>query len=231
MNDMHKKTLSLSLCLLLAGGGLAYAEDPPKEQPPTSAPAPAAEPTPTPAPEQTPGVAPEQPVTPEPPAKVEEPAKVPPPAMPPPPTTPTVKYVMKRRWGLFAAGTTLLVAAWMTDVGLTYGFGHQPGWTSIIPIVGPFIQMSETFGLQGPPINSGDPAYDRKINGMIDDGNTIIRALVYTGLAVDVAFQLAGVTMMVCGATLKRPKAVYASTPPGQRVTVVPTGSGLRVTW
>src|SRR3954471_20632271 len=42
-----------------------------------------------------------------------------------------------RRWGLFATGTTLFAAGYVTDVGVTYGMGHANPGLSLIPILGP----------------------------------------------------------------------------------------------
>jgi hypothetical protein len=145
--------------------------------------------------------------------------------------TQTVRYSQQRRWGLFAAGLVLFLVGYGADIGLTYGFGHTPSYTSLIPIVGPFIQMGQSYGLDGPPINSGDPEYDRKITNQIDSGNSVIRSLVYAGLAVDAVLQLGGATMAILGATLKRPVRTYAVGPARPKVAVTPASGGLRITW
>ena len=153
----------------------------------------------------------------------------------PPPGTP--RYTQKRRWGLFAAGVVLFLAGYVTDIGLTYGFGHTPGYTSAIPLVGPFIQMSQHYGLDGPPIDSGDPAYDRKITGQIDSANSTIRALVYTGLAAGAVVQLGGAAMLIAGVSAKKVvREYYADAPPPAqpavpRVAIQPAAGGLRLTW
>jgi hypothetical protein len=120
---------------------------------------------------------------------------------PSPELTVTADAPAARRWGVFAAGTTLFAAGWAADVGVTYGMGHEnPGW-SLIPVIGPFIQLGDSYRLADPnAIKTGNPSIDQQSSAMVNAGNQAYQSLVYTGLVLDAALQIAGVATAIAGA-------------------------------
>ena len=108
-----------------------------------------------------------------------------------------------RRWGMFAAGMSVWAAAWAADVGVTYGMGHEnPGW-SLIPVVGPFIQLGDSYRLADPnAVKTGNASIDAQSSAMINQGNQAYQTLVYTGLVLDAALQIAGVATAIAGAVM-----------------------------
>jgi len=235
------RVIALGLALTLVGlpSQRAQAEEP----------APAAPATPA-VPETTPP-APASPVAPEgSTAPVEAPipsATTPPPAVEPPPTEvaptpgttltspsalPKTEIVYRRpRTGLLVAGLVLFVTGWVTDIGFTYGYNHQPATTSLIPIAGPFIQMTEQYGLDGPPVNTGSTDADARVNKNLDTANSTIRGLALTGAAICGVMQLAGLALTIAGIATKRKTTRYAHAgAAGKPATaVVPSASGLVV--
>lgn len=146
-----------------------------------------------------------------------EPAVVaPPPQVSPPKPTP-IEFVRERRWGLFGGGVALFVAGWAIDIGVTYGMDHQPGALSIIPVIGPLIQMGDNWGTV-PQMKSGNMQVDTQANQRIDQVNQAIQTGAYVILAVDCAFQLAGLTMAIVGASGRKIDSRYAFSPQGVRV-------------
>src|SRR6188474_88551 len=61
-----------------------------------------------------------------------------------PPTVATQRDT-PRRWGLFSAGTTLFAAGYVADIGVTYGMGHANPAISLIPVLGPLIQLGDSY--------------------------------------------------------------------------------------
>ena len=49
------------------------------------------------------------------------------------------------RGGFVATGLVMFLVTWGADIALTYGYGHQPSSTSLIPIVGPWMQWGDQF--------------------------------------------------------------------------------------
>jgi len=212
------------LCVVLAGcmvglGGAARADDPapPPAPPPAIAPPPPADPPPPPS--STPSA------TGDATSGVPTPAPVAPPETTPTPgavlaPTPTSSVVsttprtdiayVRPRPGLLAAGLVLFVAGWAADIGFTYGYHHDPAYTSLIPLVGPFIQMTQHYGLDGPAINTGSSDADARINRNLDTANTTIRALAITGAAVSALLQVAGLSLTLAGALTRRKVTRYA---------------------
>jgi hypothetical protein len=110
----------------------------------------------------------------------------------------SVAHARERRWSLFGGGLALLLAGWALDVGLTYGIGHDPASTSLIPVFGPLVQMGESWAMV-PPARTGNPQVDQMANARIDEANRTIHQVAYAVLALDCAMQLAGSTMLVVG--------------------------------
>jgi hypothetical protein len=126
-------------------------------------------------------------------------------------TVPRTDIIYRRpRPGLLAGGIVLFVAGWVADIGFTYGYDHQPASTSLIPLVGPFIQLSESYGLDGPAVNTGSAEADDRINKNLDRSNSTIRGLAITGAVVSGAMQLTGLALTIAGAVTKRKITHYA---------------------
>jgi hypothetical protein len=121
----------------------------------------------------------------------------------------------QRHWGLLGGGLALFVGGYALDVGLSYGLGHQPAATSLIPIAGPLVQMGESWAMVAPAA-SGNPAVDGPANERIASVNHTIQTAAYAVLGVDFVLQLAGATLTVVGAVGRAPRRYAAR--PGTRV-------------
>ncbi|HXU73167.1 MAG TPA: hypothetical protein VN947_27800 [Polyangia bacterium] len=132
-----RKTISSLLLALTCIASVAHAQ----EAPPTvvvtppppigTAPPPATVPPPVVVP--PPGVAPGQPYYYPPPAYMRP--------GPPPPT----RFEMKPNYALIFTGVGLVGLGYIMDVSGTLLVGHDPAWESAIPIVGPYLQVNDTF--------------------------------------------------------------------------------------
>jgi hypothetical protein len=131
-----------------------------------------------------------------------------------------------RRWGLMSGGLSLFAVAYAADAGVTYGFHHDPAGVSLIPVIGPLVQMGDHYGYQGPSVTTPDPSFNKQTNDQIQSASTLISTVTYVGLAVDFAAQLAGVTMAIVGAATH--KTVLRA---GRSRSVAFTGRGLGVTF
>jgi hypothetical protein len=110
----------------------------------------------------------------------------------------SVANARERRWSLFGGGLALFLAGWALDIGLSYGLGHDPAATSLIPVLGPLVQMGDSWAMV-PPSKSGNAQADAVAQPRIDDANRTIQSVAYAVLALDCAMQLAGSTMLVVG--------------------------------
>jgi hypothetical protein len=113
--------------------------------------------------------------------------------------------VLKRpRVSLLTSGLVLFAAGWTADIGFTYGYAHEPAWTSLIPFAGPFIQLTEKYGLDGPPVDTGSSDADARAQKTIDNANSTIRGLAFTGAIVCAVAQLTGLGLTIAGAATRR---------------------------
>jgi hypothetical protein len=135
----------------------------------------------------------------------------------------SVASASERRWSLFAGGLVLFLAGYALDIGLSYGLGHEPAATSLIPVAGPLVQMGDSWAMV-PPEKGGNPQVDAQANARIDDANRTIQQVAYAVLALDCALQLAGSTMLVVG-------VVGSDEHKADRVTVsiAPAANGVRL--
>ncbi|MDB4967094.1 MAG: hypothetical protein JWN44_2783 [Myxococcales bacterium] len=129
----------------------------------------------------------------------------------------------ERHWGLLGGGLALFAAGYALDIGLSYGLGHDPAATSLIPLVGPLVQMGDSWAMVQPS-TTGNPMIDVPANQRISEVNNTIQQAAYAVLAVDFVLQLAGTTMVIVGAvgksrTLERNVAW----------SITPTGNGMLV--
>ncbi len=223
--DASTRALSLAMALCLVTVPVAARADDAPSAPTGAAPEAPPPPPPTDQPSGTTAAPPSAPEPPAPPPAVvaPAPASVPDAATVPTPASTPASTIMPRtevtyrrpRTGLLAAGLVLFVAGYAADVGFTYGYDHQPGWTSLIPVVGPFIQMGQPYGLDGPAVDTGNVEADARVTRNLDTANKTIRALALTGEAVVGALQLAGVALIIAGAVTKRKLTRYARSAPG----------------
>lgn len=150
-----------------------------------------------------------------PPAEVPSPSEAPPPAIVAPPAMRAPArhddVGRQRRWGLFGGGLALLLGGYALDVGLSYGLGHQPAATSLIPLAGPLVQMGDSWAMVQPS-NTGNPQVDGPANERIASVNHTIQTAAYAVLGVDFALQLVGVTLAVVGVVGRAPPH-YAAGP------------------
>jgi hypothetical protein len=104
-----------------------------------------------------------------------------------------------RRWGVFAGGVTLFLLGYGANIAITYGTDHQPATTSLIPVVGPLLQMTQSYSLTSTSVKTNNAQLDQQANAMIADVNRTVQTVAYVGLAVDCAMQLAGLVMAIAG--------------------------------
>jgi hypothetical protein len=159
--------------------------------------------------------------------EVPVPGPAPPPAVlltPTPPPQPEYETRREHRWGLFGGGLALFLAGYALDIGISYGLDHHPAATAFIPVIGPLVQMGDSWAMVAPS-NSGNAQVDAEANARIDSINHTIQTAAIAVLAVDFVLQLAGTTMAVIGAVGHTERYEIGTS----RVAVVPTANGLAV--
>jgi hypothetical protein len=145
-------------------------------------------------------------------------AEPPPPAIVAPPdsgrASTTVMVSQQRRWGLFGGGVSLFVVGYAAAIGASYGLKNPGASHSIVPLIGPLIQMGDKWSLQMETPKTGDPMIDAQINSRANEVNNQIQTAAYVVLAIDFALQATGVIMAIVGATTRTTKLSYEKSPP-----------------
>jgi hypothetical protein len=103
-----------------------------------------------------------------------------------------------RRWGMFTGGVVLFALGYGGDIALTYSLGHAPMTTSLIPIVGPLVQMGQSWAVM--PMTGGA---DAQKAAMLASINNLSQSVAYGVLAFDAVLQVAGLAMAVAGPLTK----------------------------
>lgn len=129
------------------------------------------------------------------------------------PTT-TVMVSQTRRWGLFGGGLTLFLVGWAADIGVSYGLSNPGAAKSLIPLVGPLVQMGDPWGIETPKESTGNAEIDAEIARRAGEVNQTIQTAAYAVLAVNFIIQLTGMTMAIVGATTKSTRLTYEKGPP-----------------
>jgi hypothetical protein len=156
------------------------------------------------------------------------PAAVPPAALAATPPKPT--YHSERRWGLFSAGVSLFALGYAGDIALTYSIGHEPATTSLIPMVGPLVQLGQSWAIIQAP-----PGATPRTSAMIAYANSVAQTTATAVLAVDAVLQLAGMAMALAGplskARVRDRVAPASSSKLGMSLTPGAGGGGLTLTF
>ena len=119
-----------TLCTLLFASSIALAQEPPQPPPPAVPP---------------PIVAPQY----YPPPQYMQPA-------PPPPT----HFELKPNYALIFSGVGVFGLGWIMDVSGTLLVGHDPAWESAVPVVGPYLQVNDTFSSDWSDLAKGFYVFD-----------------------------------------------------------------------
>ena len=131
---MHKTAL---ICTLLVIPSLVMAQEAPPPQPPPPVPPPIVAPPP-------------QPYTYPPP----QPGYMP--GAPPPPT----HMEMRPNYALIFSGVGVFGLGYIMDVSGTLLVGHQPAWECAVPVVGPYLQVTDTFSRDWSDLAKGFYVFD-----------------------------------------------------------------------
>jgi hypothetical protein len=132
----------------------------------------------------------------------------------------------ERRWGLLGGGLALFLSGYALDIGISYGVGHAGAGTSFVPLIGPLIQLRDSWAMVA-PASTGNPDVDAQANSRIATVNHAIQGAAYAVLSVDFALQLAGAAMTVIGAVGHAPRH-YAAAGKGLAWSITPAGARLR---
>ena len=132
----------------------------------------------------------------------------------------------ERRWGLIGGGLALFLGGYALDIGISYGVGHTGAAESLIPIVGPLVQLNQSWAMVA-PANTGNADVDAQANSRIASANHAIQVAAYAVLSVDFALQLAGAAMTIVGAVGHAPRR-FAAVTKGVAWNFAPNGVRLR---
>lgn len=95
------------------------------------------------------------------------PPPVPPPIVAPPPPgymqlapPPPVHYEMRPNYALIFSGVGVFGLGYIMDVSGTLLVGHQPAWECAVPVVGPYLQVTDTFSRDWSDLAKGFYVFD-----------------------------------------------------------------------
>ncbi len=104
-----------------------------------------------------------------------------------------------RRWGLFAGGLSLFAIGYGADAGLTYGVHHESPTTSLIPLVGPLLQIGSSFTIVSAPRAAGSTQANAGEQAAANTINHTLQPVMTAALVIDCAVQLTGLIMAITG--------------------------------
>ena len=97
----------------------------------------------------------------------EAPPPVPPPIVAPPPPgylqlapPPPVRYELRPNYALIFSGVGVFGLGYIMDVSGTLLVGHQPAWECAVPVVGPYLQVTDTFSRDWSDLAKGFYVFD-----------------------------------------------------------------------
>jgi hypothetical protein len=105
---------------------------------------------------------------------------------------------------MMGGGLALFAAAWVADVGVTYGFQQPANAVALVPLVGPLVQCGERYGYRSQLPSTGSAIADRQIAAQVAQVNQTVQGITVAALVVDAALQLAGAALTIVGATTRR---------------------------
>lgn len=89
-----------------------------------------------------------------------QPYAYPPPAYVQPGPPPPVRYELKPNYALIFSGVGVFGLGYMMDVFGTLVAGHQPAWECAIPVVGPYLQVTDSFSSDWGDLAKGFYVFD-----------------------------------------------------------------------
>jgi hypothetical protein len=139
-------------------------------------------------------------------APAPEPAVVPSLAEPVPSPTPLPVPAPRstHRYPLLAPGLVFFLAGYGLDVGVSFGLGHDRAALSLIPIVGPLVQLGDSWAV-AKPAATGNAQLDQMANERIAQINRTVQTAAYVVLSVDALLQAAGIALVIAGVVPHRP--------------------------
>ena len=84
---------------------------------------------------------------------------LPPPQYLPPPPVPT-HLELRPNYALIFSGVGVFGLGYILDVSGTLLVGHQPAWESAVPLVGPYLQVNDTFSKDWSDLAKGWYVFD-----------------------------------------------------------------------